>query len=203
MFLGIYNIATMVTYLGLISSFFSMYFALNNRLDISLILFLLAGFFDLYDGVVARKFNKTEEENKFGIQIDSIIDVINFGITPIVIGVSIGMNTAIDIALFLAYIFAATMRLAYFNICALKKEDNKPLKHYTGLPVTYVSSILPTVILIMIVFFNSNLLLLRLAFAALTILYILKIKIPKPMGKWYYIFPIMGVIVITLIAIFI
>lgn len=42
MFLGVYNIATMVTYLGFISSFFSMYFALNNRLDISLILFIVA-----------------------------------------------------------------------------------------------------------------------------------------------------------------
>ena len=42
MFLGVYNIATMVTYLGLVASFFSMYFALNNRLDISLVLFILA-----------------------------------------------------------------------------------------------------------------------------------------------------------------
>lgn len=42
MFLGIYNLATLVTYLGLVSSFFSIYFALNNRLDISLILFILA-----------------------------------------------------------------------------------------------------------------------------------------------------------------
>lgn len=203
MFLGIYNIATMVTYLGMIASFFSMYFALTGKLDISIILLILAGGFDLYDGVVARKFNKTEDENKFGIQIDSIIDVINFGITPIVIAISIGMTTYIDVALFLAYIFAATMRLAYFNMCVLKKNDNKPVKHYTGLPVTYVSTILPIVILIMTLFFGQNVLLLRLAFLALTLFYILKIKIPKPMGKWYYIFPTMGVILIILVAIFI
>ncbi len=42
MFLGIYNIATLITYLGLISAFASMYCALNNRLDVSLILFILA-----------------------------------------------------------------------------------------------------------------------------------------------------------------
>lgn len=42
MFIGVYNIATLVTYLGLISSFFSMYFAFNNKLDISLILLILA-----------------------------------------------------------------------------------------------------------------------------------------------------------------
>jgi len=86
----------------------------------------------LFDGVIARKFNKTEEENKFGIQIDSIIDVINFGITPIVIGISLGMTETIDVCLFLLYIMAVTMRLAYFNISVLKKEDNRPLKYYTG-----------------------------------------------------------------------
>ena len=42
MILGVYNLATLVTYMGLLSSFFSMYFALNNILDVSLILFIAA-----------------------------------------------------------------------------------------------------------------------------------------------------------------
>lgn len=113
------------------------------------------------------------------------------------------MNQYIDIFLFLLYLFAVTMRLAYFNICVLKKEDNTPLKYYTGLPVTYVSSILPLVILVMIIFFNKNLLVLRLAFALLTLFYVLKIRIPKPMGKWYYIIPLIAVILVVLILIFI
>lgn len=157
----------------------------------------------MYDGVIARKFNKTEEENKFGIQIDSIIDTVNFGITPIVIAVSLGMNTYVDIFLFLIYLFATTMRLAYFNVCALKKEDNKPIKHYTGLPVTYVSAILPVLVLLMVRLFNNSLLVLRLAFVLLSLLYVLKIKIPKPMGKWYAIIPMIAVVLIVLIIVLI
>lgn len=202
MFLGIYNLATLVTYMGLVSSFFSMYFALNNKIGISLILLIFAGCFDLYDGVVARRFNKREEEFKFGVQIDSIIDVVNFGVTPIVIALSLGMNETIDVFLFLLYLFAVTMRLAYFNTSVIKKEDNKPLKYYTGLPVTYVASILPIIILIMFIFLNKSLLILRLAFLMLTVLYLLKINIPKPMEKWYFIFPAIAVILIVLILIF-
>lgn len=111
------------------------------------------------------------------------------------------MNIGIDIVLFIAYLFATTMRLAYFNVCVLKKEDHKPIKHYTGLPVTYVSSILPSVILLMTLFFNNSLLVLRLAFALLTLLYVLKIKIPKPVGKWYGIIPMLGFVLIGLIIV--
>lgn len=113
------------------------------------------------------------------------------------------MSKGIDIVLFLVYLFTVTMRLAYFNICALKKEDNKPLKYYTGLPVTYVSSILPSAILVVYMFLGRNLIALRLVFALISLFYILKIKIPKPMGKWYYIFPIIAIILITLILVYI
>ena len=203
MILGVYNLATLVTYMGLISSFFSMYFALNNKIDVSLILLILAGCFDLYDGVVARKFNKKEEEFKFGVQIDSIIDVISFGITPIVIGVSLGMKERIDICLFLLYLFATTMRLAYFNMSVINKENNKPVKYYLGLPVTYSSIVIPIITLIIFIFLNKNLLILKLAFLILAILYLLKIHIPKPTGKWYFIFPVIAVLVTILILFFV
>ena len=152
---------------------------------------------------MARKFNKAEEENQFGIQIDSIIDVINFGVTPIVIAVSIGMNEAIDIVLFLLYIFAVTMRLAYFNMSVLKKSDNKPIKYYTGLPVTYVSSILPAGIWLMFLAFNKSLLVLRLVFGLLTLFYVLKIKIPKPRGKAYHVISLVAISLVVLIILFI
>lgn len=113
------------------------------------------------------------------------------------------MNKTIDICIFLIYIFAVTMRLAYFNTYALKKDNNKPLKYYNGLPVTYVSSILPLIILVMMTFFGQNLLLLRITFVLLSLLYLLKIKIPKPIGIWYYIIPIIAIILIILILIFI
>ncbi len=123
--------------------------------------------------------------------------------TPIVIAISLGMDTAIDMLLLFMYLCAVTMRLAYFNVYALKKETNKPLKYYNGLPVSYVSSILPLIILSMNTLFNQNLLILRLTFIILTLLYILKIRIPKPNGKWYYIIPIIALGLMALILLFI
>lgn len=114
-----------------------------------------------------------------------------------------GMKEGIDICLYLLYMFAATMRLAYFNISVINKENNKPVKYYLGLPVTYSSLVIPIIILIELMFFNKNLVILRLTFFALLVLYLLKINIPKPTGKWYFIFPIIAILITTLILIFI
>ena len=114
-----------------------------------------------------------------------------------------GMRDGIDICLYLLYLFAVTMRLAYFNISVINKENNKPVKYYLGLPVTYSASVLPITILIMFMFFNKNSVILRLAFCVLAVLYLLKINIPKPTGKWYFIFPIIAVLATVLILIFV
>ena len=51
----------------------------------------------MFDGKVARMCKRTEEEKQFGIQIDSLADTINFIALPVVIMLSLGMNSVLDI----------------------------------------------------------------------------------------------------------
>ena len=195
MIIGVYTIPTLVTYLGLICSFSSCILAMNKRFDIAVILFILAGLFDLFDGVVARKLNKTEKEEQFGIQIDTVIDVFSFGVTPIIIAINMGLNTVLDYAILGIYLATATMRLAYFNYLMLQKNDDEPIKYYTGLPVTYSALILNITYLFMNILNSNFIIVLRLVYVFIALLYILKVKIAKPKGIWYVIFSLLAVVV--------
>jgi len=195
MILGVFTIPTLITYLGLMCSFSSCIVALNGRLDIALVLFIFAGIFDLFDGMIARKLNKTDEEKSFGIQIDTVIDVFSFGATPIIIGMSVGLNTIADYIIFGIYLMTATMRLAYFSYLSSQKEDDKPVKYYTGLPVTYSALIFPLFFLLKNILSENFTMVLRLVYILVAILYILKVKIVKPKGIWYMIFLLLAIVV--------
>jgi CDP-diacylglycerol--serine O-phosphatidyltransferase len=195
MFIGVYTIPVLITYLGLFCSFSSSLLAVNGNIKYAVILFTLAGIFDLFDGFAARKLNKKEKEKVFGIQIDSIIDVFSFGVTPIILAYNLGLNKFIDYPILFLYLSAATMRLAYFNYLVIDKKDDKPIKYYSGLPVTYGSVILPLVFLLKAaldnnIFINT----IRLTYIAVALLFVFNIKIPKPRGVFYLIFPILTVI---------
>jgi len=194
MLIGVYTIPTLVTYLGLFCSFSSCMFAFNNKLDIAIVLFIFAGIFDLFDGMIARKLNKTDKEKLFGIQIDTVVDVFSFGVTPIIIGLNIGLNTALDYVIFGIYLVTATMRLAYFNYLVLEKNDDKPVKYYTGLPVTYSALIFPIFYLFKNILNENFDIVLRMVYILVAIFYILKVKVIKPKGIWYLIFFLLAIV---------
>ena len=198
MFIGVYTIPVLITYLGLMSSLMAAVFSINGNYKISIILFMLAAIFDLFDGMVARKLNKTEKENLFGIQIDSLIDVCSFGVVPTIIGYNMGLKTPLDLFIFGLYICGATMRLAYFNYLALASENDntKPKKkYYLGLPVTFSAVILPFVFVLTYILTNGfNAIVLRITYMLIAILFVSNIKLPKLTGIWYYILPILTIL---------
>ena len=78
----------------------------------------------MFDGKIARtKKNRTEEEKCFGIQIDSLADIVCFGILPIVLGFKLGMYHIYGIAILLFYGLAGLIRLAYFNVMEEKRQN--------------------------------------------------------------------------------
>lgn len=89
--IGYYNYTVILTYLSLISALFGTHLAFRGEPVGALICLLLCGAFDSFDGMVARtKKGRTEEEKKFGIQIDSLVDMFSFGIFPAIIGYTMG-----------------------------------------------------------------------------------------------------------------
>lgn len=146
-----YNYTVILTYLSLISALFGTHLAFRGEPVGALICLLLCGAFDSFDGMVARtKKGRTEEEKKFGIQIDSLVDMFSFGIFPAIIGYTMGLNGWLWFAIFALYAICAVSRLGYFNVAEemRQKETTEKRKYYQGLPVTSSSLIFPAVYLL-------------------------------------------------------
>lgn len=148
--IGFYNYTVILTYLSLVSSALGIYFASGigesgSHPEYAIVCLMLSGLFDMFDGKVARTRKRTDEEKNFGIQIDSLCDLVCFGVLPSVIGYSIGMNSWADMFVLILFTLCAVIRLAYFNVMeeARQKVTKENRKEYEGLPVTSVALILP------------------------------------------------------------
>ena len=81
--IGFYNYTVILTYMSLISALTGMTFAHAEMFGPAVFCLALSGFFDMFDGKVARrKKDRTDDEKLFGIQLDSLCDVVAFGAFP-------------------------------------------------------------------------------------------------------------------------
>ncbi len=78
MFIGKYNISVILTYIGVAFAFSGIAAAFGEKFAAAMIFLAAAGICDLFDGVIARKCKRDEAEKEFGVQIDSLADVIGF-----------------------------------------------------------------------------------------------------------------------------
>lgn len=195
--LGFYNYTVVLTYVGLGCSIFGMMQALNQNYKLAVFFLVMSGICDMLDGKVARsKKNRTEEEKKFGIQIDSLCDLVCFGVFPAVIGYSLGVRGHWEEFCLVVYVLAAVVRLAYFNVTEEKrqKETDQVRTYYQGLPVTSAAAIFPAIFL-----FHGNLLSndqFRITYLAavilVAVLFVTNIRVPKPGNKAIFVFLILG-----------
>ena len=110
--LGYYDYTVVLTYVSLVISIVGITNAIQGNFRIAILCLAVSGLCDMFDGKIARtKKNRTEEEKRFGIQIDSLCDVICFGVFPIVICYCIGLKTPIGIAVISMYGVASVIRL--------------------------------------------------------------------------------------------
>lgn len=203
MFIGKYNKSVILTYVGVAVSAIGMYFAIKGAVKYAVSCLIIAGICDLFDGKIARMCNRTEEEKRFGVQIDSLADIFNFIAFPVVIFINIGLNSVIDNCICIFYILAGIIRLAHFNMNMEKIEDTDvPIRFFTGLPVTYSALIFG--IGFMSSFFLKEsyfMILYRLLIIGTGIAFILDIKIPKPRGYAYIFFSLLAVLSLLFLCI--
>lgn len=196
--------SVLLTYLGVIFAVISMYFAFIKMafcevsyIRYSLVFLMLAGICDMFDGKVASMCKRTTEEKEFGIQIDSLADTVNFVVLPVVIMLSLGMTSIIDVVIYALFIICGISRLGYFNVNA--KLDS-PVKFYNGLPVTSTAIIYPVLGLLHGHIPEDVFSLIYLVATLLTaVLFVTRIKIPKFKGIAYVIIPILAVFLAILL----
>jgi Phosphatidylserine synthase len=179
--IGQYNYTVVLTYANLVFGTLGIFSALDNRIENSLIFLILAGICDMFDGMVARtKKNRSTYEKSYGIQIDSLADIVSFCVLPAITSFSIGNKGIISTSFHILFILAGLIRLAHFNVTELEISRTKQLrKYYSGLPVTSTAIIIPLFFTISL-FANVTMKTIMLIGLPVTgILFVSKIKIPK------------------------
>ena len=144
--IGFYSYTVVLTYLGLASAAMGMILTFQGYAKYALFCLAFSGLCDMFDGKVARlKKDRTEDEKRFGIQIDSLCDVVCFGAFPMILCYSIGMRGPAGISILVFYLIAGVIRLAFFNVMEEKRQDetDEARKYYQGLPITSIAIILP------------------------------------------------------------
>ncbi|MBQ9673317.1 MAG: CDP-alcohol phosphatidyltransferase family protein [Ruminococcus sp.] len=229
--LGFYNYTVILTYISLCSAVTGIFTAMagTGHPFIATTCLMVSGLCDAFDGMVARhKKDRTKAEKNFGIQIDSLVDLVAFGVLPCAIGYSCyvrynmnGLKLSDNISflkpfsaakleiyfvIFCLYVLAAVIRLAYFNVMEEERQSKTSLKRkeYQGLPVTSASLIFPVVILIQYIVGDkidiSPLYVMVVAVTAF--LFVSKIKIKKPGAKGIMIMVAVGVVLYAFMIFF-
>ena len=206
--IGVYDYTVVLTYLSLISGMTGIIVCLHGvgHPFLGVFFLLLSGLCDTFDGRVARrKAGRTEMEKQYGIQIDSLSDLIAFGVLPASIGVSMLRVSekysdvprrladsgkliwypAALVGIAMLYVLAAMIRLAYFNVTV---EDRKRelaetgQEYFTGMPVTTAALVFPFV-LVLHYFLRFDLSIIYfVVMLVIAFLFVGNFKVPKP-GK--------------------
>ena len=178
---GFYNYTVILTYIGVVSAVLGVGLSMYGRTSMAVVCLMVSGFCDLFDGSIARTRARTINEKKFGIQIDSLADLICFGILPAAIGFSIGMTRWYEAAVLVVYVLAALIRLAYYNVTEDEIEfcENSKRVYYDGLPVTTIAILIPMIYTLRPVMKNGFLLLYALCLLLTAIAFLVKVKVRK------------------------
>ncbi|MCI5639504.1 MAG: CDP-alcohol phosphatidyltransferase family protein [Lachnospiraceae bacterium] len=219
--IGFYDYTVILTYLSLLSGTTGILLCLNGigHPYLGMFFLLFSGLCDTFDGKVARsKKNRTDEMKKFGIQIDSLSDLIAFGVLPACIGISLlrygiripaasgftlyilthyrFVTQVILTAIAVLYVLAAMIRLAYFNVKeeADENRDENGEKIYLGLPVTSTALIFPAVLLIHILISADLTLLYFGIMLVVGFLFLAKIRLKKPQNKGIALLVVLGLL---------
>lgn len=137
------QLANFITLLSLLCGFISIILSLESHFTLASWAIILSVILDGLDGQIARKIASPSE---FGRQLDSLVDVISFGIAPSVLGyifVYQSFHLWATVALFV-YLFSSVIRLAKYNVTPKEELSN----YFYGLPTTMSGAVLSSFILI-------------------------------------------------------
>lgn len=146
--IGFYDYTVILTYGGLVFALMGIFQAFSGNVVGALLCMGGSLFCDTFDGKVARsKKNRTAEERLYGIQIDSLCDMVSFGVSPAVLCYTAGLKGWIGFAAIAYYCLCCVIRLAYFNVLETnRKPDEKSVFH--GLPSPTLAMLMPLVFLV-------------------------------------------------------
>jgi CDP-diacylglycerol--serine O-phosphatidyltransferase len=180
---------------GLLCAVLGIYFSIVGNFPIAIIGVLWAVLFDWADGIIARQITgRTDQQRAFGGQLDSLIDIISFGIFPAVFLLSYGKFSPWFLPGAFLIVATSAIRLSYFNIFGLVDD-----KTYMGLALDN------NVIILAFVFLFEGLvhhtvfsIILYVLLVVLPVFNVAPVRTPKFSGKWFYVL-VVYTLVLTLV----
>ncbi len=139
---GVVILPSLLTLTSIFFAFYSLVEAIKDNFAFAAALILVAGFFDGIDGKVARLTNTT---TRFGVELDSLADVISFGVAPAILMYKWALVPYAQIGWVCAFVFVAcgALRLARFNV----QTGTIDPKKFNGLPIPAAAAMLSTTVL--------------------------------------------------------
>ena len=179
----IIDLPNICTLCGLLSAFLGIYFAIQGNIHFAVIGGLWSVLFDWTDGLIASKMKgRTNGDRAFGGQLDSLIDIVSFGVLPSIILLSYTNYSFWSIPVGFAIIAACAIRLSYFNVYGLTGN-----KTYTGLAVDYNGLIVSFAFLFESFFSKTSFSIgLTILLMVVVTFNLASIQIPKFSKKWLF-----------------
>ncbi len=116
----IVDIPNLCSLAGLACTLSAIYFSLTGAFYAAMIGMVWAVAFDWADGLIARKLqNRTADDMRFGGQLDVLIDIVSYGVTPAIVLMSYGQFELIYLVTAFIMLVAGVLRLSYFSIFGL------------------------------------------------------------------------------------
>jgi CDP-diacylglycerol--serine O-phosphatidyltransferase len=138
---GIYVLPNLITLSSMFAGFYSIIASLNSDYEMAAWAIMIASVFDVLDGWVARM---THTATRFGIEIDSLADVISFGVAPGVLVYTWTLSSFGRVGWLGSFflVACAALRLARFNV----QMGGAEKKHFTGLPTPAAAIVIATTV---------------------------------------------------------
>ena len=193
-FVGFWHYGVILTYISVIAAVVGVCFSVVYHTWVAVTCLLISGICDAFDGAVAKtRKDRTLEDRIFGEQIDSLSDLIAFGVAPAMIGYGMGMDRWFYIPVFVIFILCALIRLAYFNVTEEIRRNaelagggaNTARTSYEGMPVTCVSIVFPIFWMVASFFWHSDKLyfvsgiIMAAALLIMAFLFVFRFRMPK------------------------
>ncbi len=169
---------------GLLCALLGIYLAILGNFPAAIIGMIWAILFDWGDGIIARRMKgRTDEYRAFGGQLDSLIDIVSFGILPAVLLLSYGEFNPWFLPGAFVIVATSAIRLSYFNVFGLNDDST-----YMGLAVDNNGIILAFVFLFEGVFSQTIFsIIIYIIFIGMAALNVAPVRTPKLTGRWFYV----------------
>lgn len=184
MFYFLKDLPNICSLTGLVCALLGICFTISGNFHFALIGVLWAILFDWADGIIARKIkNRTDNQRIFGAQLDSLIDIVSFGVFPAIFLLSYSNFNVWFLPGAFLIVAAGAIRLSYFNIFGMINK-----KTYKGLALDNNVIILTFLFLFEGLFTRTTFsIILYVAMMIMLILNLASIRTYKFTGKWFYV----------------